>query len=226
MKEQAFDPNWEKIYSSREWGKYPYIEIVKFVARNFYNKDRENTKILDVGCGTGSHVWYLSKEGFQAFGIDGSKTAIQKGKERLESENLKGNLVVGDILELPYENNVFNGVLDNACLYANNEEHTKTILKEIQRVLKNKGLFYSRTFGIKQNLGKDFNKLNKYEFENITEGALAGNNFARLVDENKIKELYGKFFKIKSIDIINHTENNGNSEVFEFQIICENSKGK
>ncbi|EAI4546039.1 SAM-dependent methyltransferase, partial [Campylobacter jejuni] len=32
---------WENIFSQKEWGKYPSENLIRFIAKNFYNvKDR------------------------------------------------------------------------------------------------------------------------------------------------------------------------------------------
>ena len=78
---KSWDPVWEKIFSSREWGKYPPEELIRFTAQQFYKtKNRQKINFLDLGCGTGSCSWYLAKEGFTVYGVDGSKTAISKAK--------------------------------------------------------------------------------------------------------------------------------------------------
>ncbi|EAI6148112.1 SAM-dependent methyltransferase, partial [Campylobacter jejuni] len=28
---------WEQIFSKKEWGKYPSENVIRFIARNFYN---------------------------------------------------------------------------------------------------------------------------------------------------------------------------------------------
>ena len=56
MKNTSIDPVWEEIFSTREWGQYPSENIIRFVARNYYKKERDNIKILDFGCGGGAHV--------------------------------------------------------------------------------------------------------------------------------------------------------------------------
>ena len=48
---KSFSTEWENIYKSQEWGKYPPESIVRFIARNYYKEIRENIKILDFGCG-------------------------------------------------------------------------------------------------------------------------------------------------------------------------------
>ena len=72
--------------------------------------------------------------------------AIEIAKQRLSLENLKATLIIGDIINLPFETNYFDGIIDVECIYCNNWENTEIILQEIQRTLKTKGLFYSRTF--------------------------------------------------------------------------------
>ena len=69
-----WDKGWDKIFSTQEWGKYPGEELIRFIARNFYAApNRKDIRILEVGCGTGANLWFLAKEGFNAFGIDGSQ---------------------------------------------------------------------------------------------------------------------------------------------------------
>lgn len=45
---KSFDNEWEKIHASQEWGKYPSENVIRFIARNYYSKDRLKTRILDV----------------------------------------------------------------------------------------------------------------------------------------------------------------------------------
>ena len=33
----AWNNVWEQVFSSQEWGKYPGEDVIRFVARNFYN---------------------------------------------------------------------------------------------------------------------------------------------------------------------------------------------
>ena len=57
----AFDERWEEIHSNEELGRYPSEDVIRFVARNLYKKDRFSTKVLDFVCGAGSNTWYLAK---------------------------------------------------------------------------------------------------------------------------------------------------------------------
>ena len=120
----SWNPVWEDVFQNQEWGKYPHESLIRFVAKYFYTGQRGNTRLLEVGCGPGPNIWYLSREGFVPYGIDGSKNAIEKAQKRLETEGLKGDLKTGDITRLPYEDIFFNAVIDAECLYANTREKT------------------------------------------------------------------------------------------------------
>lgn len=216
----SWDSTWEKVFQSQEWGKYPSESLIQFIARNFYKKDKSNIKLLEVGCGSGANIWYMSREGFNVTGIDGSKTAINIAKDRLKKENLYAQFIVGDIVKLPFNNFEFDAVIDNECLYANTEQNSLLIMSEINRVLKVDGLFYSRTFSKEMFIGNKFDE-NDFEFKNISEGPLSGKGFVRLINEQKIKSIYERFFKIISIDKLEYTQFNGSQKISEYIIICQ-----
>lgn len=217
----AWSSMWDDVFASREWGKYPAESLIRFVARNFYSKDRKNVRLLEVGCGPGSNVWYMAREGFQAYGIDGSSIAIDKAKTRMQNENLEAFLSVGDIVNLDYADQYFDAVIDVECLYCNNPESSEKILKEISRVLKPGGMFYSRTFSSDVFLGNGMTKINAMEFKDIKEGPLAGNTYARLSTRESIQELYGKYFTVLSVDKEEYTVGNGQALISEWSAICK-----
>ena len=100
----SWNPVWEDIHASREWGRYPPEELIRFVARNYYDHyPRNEIRFLDVGCGIGSATWYLCREGFTVSALDGAPTAVDKLRERLHSEGLTADVRVGDAAALPYE---------------------------------------------------------------------------------------------------------------------------
>jgi ubiquinone/menaquinone biosynthesis C-methylase UbiE len=141
--------------------------------------------------------------------------------KRMRTENLKANLLVGDIMKLPFENNFFDCVLDVECLYANNWKNSSLIMREIYRVLKQNGLFYSRTFSSEMFVGDAFPISNYYEYHEVEEGPLSGKGFVRLINRDLIKELYGKILDIRSIDLLEHTRDNGRVKISEWIITAE-----
>jgi SAM-dependent methyltransferase len=216
----SWDPIWEKVFQNQEWGKYPGENLIQFIARNFYKKNRGEINLLEIGCGTGANIWFMAREGFNVIGIDGSETAIKKAKERLEKENLNAQLIVDDIIKLPFSDKEFDGIIDVECLCCNSEKNTMIILSNIDRLLKKGGLLYSRTFSKEMYNGKNIRK-DKFEFSNITKGPFYGKGFVRFVDEQKINILYGQFFEIISIDKLDYTQYNSNQKISEYIIVCQ-----
>ncbi|WP_158658011.1 class I SAM-dependent methyltransferase [Agarilytica rhodophyticola] len=149
------DSIWEKHHSQRSWGKYPEIDLVKTVMREFKNKDRSAVSVLELGCGAGANLSFFLCEGFQTYGIDGSPSAINNADKNLSliksSQQKKGTpfyfLSVGDFKSLPYESEMFTIVVDNLSIYANNSETIDDAYKEAFRVLKPNGFMYSRVWG-------------------------------------------------------------------------------
>lgn len=144
----TWDAVWESIFSSRSWGKYPGEELIRFIARHFYDSIRADIHILEIGCGPGANIWYLAREGFNIYGIDGSPTAIRLCKERLDTETpgWRGSLQVADVTQLPFSDNFFDAVIDNECSSCLNWEEAKQAFKEVSRVLRPQGRLFMRTF--------------------------------------------------------------------------------
>lgn len=192
---------WEEIFKSQEWGKYPNEELIRFVARNFYKaKDRKTIKILEVGCGPGANLWYLAREGFCVYGMDGSITAIKKAKNRLNDEvkDWCVDLIVRDIVNIPFDEQFFDAVVDVECLYCNSIENLDKILNEINRVLKPKGMFFSLTFA-KGCWGDETGEKVGYNAYYVSEGPMKGQGYTRMTSREDIKNIYEKNFKIISL---------------------------
>jgi ubiquinone/menaquinone biosynthesis C-methylase UbiE len=214
---------WEQVHSEVEWGKYPSEEVIRFVARNYYRSNRETVKLLDFGCGTGAVTWYTAREGFNAYGFDGSETAIKKAKIRMQEENVYADLTVADAGHLPYEDKFFDGVIDSAVIYANRIEQIPGILQEVYRVLKkggkifSTGLFNKDTtgFGTGENLGNN-------TYRELTEGCLSHRGTVHFFTIDEIKELWENTgFKDIKIDKFKRTDNGGESTVGYFIVEAE-----
>jgi SAM-dependent methyltransferase len=134
---------WEELFSSQAWGKYPAEPLIRFIARNFYSKNRANVRILELGCGPGANLWYLAREGFSFKGVDGSATAIQQATDRLDSEcagwRELGQLEVGDITKVDLGHEVFDAVIDNECVYCMPFDQSREIYAKARAALKRGG---------------------------------------------------------------------------------------
>jgi tellurite methyltransferase len=105
-------------------------------------------KILDAGCGSGRNLVYLLRAGYKVFGIDQSREAIAHVRglaERLAPNLAPENFRVEKIEELSFAESAFDVVISSAVLhFARNEEHWRSMLNEMWRVLKPGGIFFAR----------------------------------------------------------------------------------
>lgn len=186
---KSFDETWEEIHSTREWGKYPSEPVIRFVARNYYNKDRGNVRILDFGCGGGSHTWYLAKEGFDTYAFDGSASAVNRVEKRLTGEGLKADLRVRDALELDYEEGTFDCVIDSATIYANRYENIVGMYQEVYKLLKDGGKLFSISFTTGTTGYGTGTELEKNTFCDITVGSLEGRGTSHFYEEEELRNM-------------------------------------
>lgn len=190
--EKSFNQEWEVVHSKQEWGMYPTEHVIRFVARNYYNTDRENTKILDFGCGTGAHAWYLAREGFDTYGFDGSQSAIHRAEQRFQHEGLSAHFQVADALDVTYPDDFFDAVIDNVCIYGNLVDNINKMYENVYRMLKPGGKLLSTCFGKKTYGYGTGDALEKDTYVNITEGALIGRGTTHFFDQSELKELLEK----------------------------------
>ncbi|WP_162426849.1 class I SAM-dependent methyltransferase [Pontibacter pudoricolor] len=109
---------------------------------------QKGMKLLDAGCGNGRNVYYLMQAGVKVYGADVSEAAIQRMQQlakELAPTLPKRNFIVADLEHLPFQNDVFDVVICSAVLhFARSEDHFKTIVEQLWRVLKPGGMLFCR----------------------------------------------------------------------------------
>ena len=204
---KSFDTTWEELHKKQEWGKYPTEQVIRFIARNYYDKERKSIKILDFCCGGGSHTWYLAKEGFDVYAFDGSESAIGRVKDRLEKEGLKADLRVRDALELDYADDFFDCVIDSVSIYANKIVHITNMYEKIYRMLKPGGQIFTSMFSKDTTGYGTGEEVEKDTFINISSGSLKERGMAHFYDEEEITSLLsGIGFGDIHADLMHYTD--------------------
>lgn len=99
----------------------------------FLNKIEKNSKILDVGCGTGEVAFDISKKAQKVVAIDINKKKIESAKRKFSSYNL--TFIVGDATDYNFNDRFDYIVLSNVL------EHIKDRQAFLKKV-KNFGLFF------------------------------------------------------------------------------------
>ncbi len=218
--DSTWDPVWEQIFQSKEWGKYPPEHVIRFVARNFYGvKDRSQVRLLELGCGPGANVWYMAREGFMVSGIDGSPTAIQQACRRLSDEGLAADLRVGDFARLPWPDESFGGAVENVSLYTNRWTDIQRALGEVRRVLKPGAPFLS-SFFTDRTWGYGLGDMVETDgFANLRQGPLAGVGFCLFLKRARVPDLFHGFSDV-NVERISLSLDGEQHLVEQFVITC------
>lgn len=115
-------------------------------ANNILKRDNIfSGSLLDLGCGDGKLTIKFAKSGFEVYGIDISKTAVEWAEERSKDQPVEANFRVGSVLDLPYESEKFNVVIDSFCFHCIIGKDRKKFLSEAFRVLKTNGILIIMT---------------------------------------------------------------------------------
>jgi len=91
-----YDAFYTKYYDKIHENKERDVEQLKIIVS--YAKNKKFVKFLDIGCGTGYHVYLLNKMDYDVIGLDKSKSMITKAQSKypncefIEGDILKNNL--------------------------------------------------------------------------------------------------------------------------------------
>lgn len=97
--EDVYDDFYANIYDvlNRTEARTPH-EYQVFLATQ---PDKDNSRILDVGCGTGCLVKMLKSEGYDAIGIDKSKSMVETGLAKFQEDGEDGTPLTCGNAETP-----------------------------------------------------------------------------------------------------------------------------
>lgn len=133
---------WEKLLkempsSYKEW----FEEEKKFLTKNI----KENSKVLEVGCGDGRSLKDIIDVTKNLTGIDHDDKAIKDAKNNFKNIS-QVKLLVAKAEELPFNNDSFDYVI---CMttFANFGDKKYEVLDEMKRVLKDNGSIIISVYG-------------------------------------------------------------------------------
>jgi cyclopropane fatty-acyl-phospholipid synthase-like methyltransferase len=74
-------------------------------------------RILDLGCGSGTHAIYLAEQGFTVVGVDGSPTALRQARRKAEQAGVNPAFFIQDVTRLDFLQDPFDAGLDVGCFH-------------------------------------------------------------------------------------------------------------
>ena len=146
------------------WDKYWRDEA--YVARNWLDPDPEVVrlspvmqahkvqKVLDLGCGVGRHLLYLSRQGFEMHGLDISSAGVERCRKELARHQLRATVQVADMLSIPYPDQCFDWVLSVQVIYHTTASTLRQAIQHVRAKLRPGGFFFV-TFPPADNISPD-----------------------------------------------------------------------
>ncbi|ADQ14525.1 class I SAM-dependent methyltransferase [Halanaerobium hydrogeniformans] len=182
----GFSKNYDKIFPLKE-NKLKLLDQTFSYLKN----DKKQTKLLDVGCGTGSYAVALAGKGYQVIGIDLDSEMIalaknkQAGLSQTEAEDRLDFFVLG-MLELKdkFSQDTFDGIyiIGNVLVHLNKSE-IKEFIHILRKLIKKEGKIviqivnYQRILDLElKGLPTIYSKDEKLRFERDYEYDPADNN--------------------------------------------------
>jgi len=108
---------------------------LKLVGIRMFRPSR-GMSILDVGCGTGSHLELYQRYKCHLYGLDLSPSMLAVAQSRLGET---AQLDLGDATDMPYKDAMFDLVISMLSLHEMSQDTRSAVLNEMKRVLKNDG---------------------------------------------------------------------------------------
>jgi len=132
---------WDKI--ADKYASDPVTATVHDEHIEIFKNILVDGNVLDVGCATGKHLAYLSKNGFNAVGLDISRRMLLQSIKLLRSSNMEHNLIQASATNLPFKAESFDNIIcmGNSVGMIPGKDNRIAAIKDILRVTKNIAVF-------------------------------------------------------------------------------------
>lgn len=140
---------WDNFYSNRTrpvpfFKDIPDEDLISFCNSNLFHIG----KALDIGCGNGRNTRYLSKQGFDATGIDISSESIEWANTIVCGNKNVPCFKTKSLFEFEAEDQSFDLILDSGCFHHIKPHRREIYLKKIERLLKDDGYYLMTCFNL------------------------------------------------------------------------------
>ena len=133
--------DWDDIYRKHgAWLELPHEDMPR-VADLFHARGVK--RVLDLGCGAGRHVIFLTQRGFEVYGLDSSDKALEMAREALAKTGLHAELTTASMFDrLPYPDGFFDAIVCTKALNHGTIESIRSAILEMERVLDLGGMLF------------------------------------------------------------------------------------
>jgi len=186
-----------KIYGGMDLNNIPWnVETPPEIFQDLIrSKKLPPCKIIELGCGAGNYVRYLSKMGFDATGVDISEKAIDIARELAQKAGVACEFIAEDVLgEMTEIKSKYDFVYDWELLHHIYPEDRNKYIDNVQKLLKPEGQYMSVCFSEES---EQFGGVGKYRKTPI-------GTILYFSNEAELESLFCRLFwveEMKSIDI-------------------------
>jgi cyclopropane fatty-acyl-phospholipid synthase-like methyltransferase len=104
-------------------------------------------RVLDIGCGTGTHALWAAEQGHAAVGIDISERGIERAQARAADREFDVRFQVGNALDLDEDVGEFDTVIDSGLFHAFEAEGHAAYAEQVASVTSPSGRLFLVGFG-------------------------------------------------------------------------------
>ena len=184
---------WEQPEQVKRFSERTPDHRLAELIKKFHSPERK--KILDVGCAGGRNTIFLLERSFDVWAVDNSRAMIRETRRRARpylADKTAEHIRVGQMQDLSFfKNGFFDLIVALGILHlAKNENEFVTVLAELERILKVKGLLLVSNFS-RGHAPKGVTPIkvrnSKYVFSGFD-----GGNLCLLTEKQLDKEFYKK----------------------------------
>jgi len=119
--------------------------------------------VLDIGCGSGDNALFFAQEGFDVWGIDSSRLAIQKAQEKSVQRGVTTHFLVLNALDLAILNRTFDTATDSGLFHTLSDEDRPLFVKNLAAILSPSGNYFMLCFSDKEPAGYGPRRISEQE---------------------------------------------------------------
>jgi len=189
----TFSSEWEKRYQpNMKMSIWPWSDLITYVIR-YASPKKKKMRVMELGCGAGANIPFFLDQNFKYYGVDGSKTMINKLKKKFPK--IKDNLVVSDFTKQIQFEEKFDLVIDRASLTHNTTNEIKNCLEIIFNKMEKNAMYigidwYSTHHHDYSNFVK---KLDRYSRADYSKGQFVDVGTVHFTNKLHLQKLFNKF---------------------------------
>lgn len=153
-------------------------------------------RILDYGCGTGTHLKYFSENGYEPYGCDIVKHAIDKCKAIMP--DYSNNFYT--MLNTPTLSDCFSGkfdlIISNQVLYYLNDNDINLLVSQFYNLLKEGGVFFATMISLEDNYSTQIVSQQDEMSKVVAKGRVNETTYINFKTEQEVVEIFKPFSKL------------------------------